>query len=104
MGAAASVVLAKPLTQLDSGSVVTTALGSLVALAVVIAGWTTANPMLYRSGLAFQVVSPGWPRWRVTLIAGVLTTIFACSLCLSLCGSSQRLPTSCSPDSAEHGG
>lgn len=79
MGAAASVVLAKPLTQLDSGSVATTALGSLGALAVVIAGWTTANPMLYRSGLAFQVVSPGWPRWRVTFIAGVITTIFACS-------------------------
>jgi cytosine permease len=38
MGAAASVVLAKPLTQLDSGSVATTALGSLGALAVVIAG------------------------------------------------------------------
>jgi cytosine permease len=79
MGAAASVALARPLTELDSGSVATTALGSLGALVVVIAGWTTANPMLYRSGLAFQVVSPGWPRWRVTLIAGVITTIFACS-------------------------
>jgi len=77
MGAAAAVVLGKPLTQLDSGSVATAALGSLGALVVVIAGWTTANPMLYRSGLAFQVVSPGWPRWRVTLIAGVITTIFA---------------------------
>jgi len=79
MGAAAAAVLGKPLTQLDSGSVATAALGTLGALAVVIAGWTTANPMLYRSGLAFQVVSPGWPRWRVTLIAGVITTIFACS-------------------------
>ena len=79
MGAAASVVLVKPLIELDSGSVATTALGGIGALVVVIAGWTTANPMLYRSGLAFQVVSPGWPRWRVTLIAGVITTIFACS-------------------------
>ena len=79
MGAAASVVLVKPLIALDSGSVATTALGGIGALVVVIAGWTTANPMLYRSGLAFQVVSPGWPRWRVTLIAGVITTIFACS-------------------------
>jgi cytosine permease len=79
MGAAASVVLARPLTELDSGSVATTALGTFGALVVVIAGWTTANPMLYRSGLAFQVVSPDWPRWRVTLIAGVMTTIFACS-------------------------
>jgi cytosine permease len=79
MGAAASVVLLKPLTALDSGSVATTALGSIGAICVVIAGWTTANPMLYRSGLAFQVVSPGWPRWKVTLVAGVVTTIFACS-------------------------
>ncbi|MHB8861377.1 MAG: purine-cytosine permease family protein [Pirellulaceae bacterium] len=79
MGAAASVLLVKPLVELDSGSVATAALGGIGALVVAIAGWTTANPMLYRSGLAFQVVSPGWPRWRVTLIAGVITTIFACS-------------------------
>ena len=79
MGAVAAVVIGKPLTELDSGSVATTALGGIGALVVVIAGWTTANPMLYRSGLAFQVISPGWPRWRVTLIAGVITTIFACS-------------------------
>jgi NCS1 family nucleobase:cation symporter-1 len=79
MGAAAATVLKKSLIELDSGSVATTALGTLGALTVVVAGWTTANPMLYRSGLAFQVVSPGWPRWRVTLIAGLITTLFACS-------------------------
>jgi hypothetical protein len=48
-------------------------------LCVVLAGWTTANPTLYRAGLALQVVTPGWPRWLVTLIAGVVTTIVACS-------------------------
>lgn len=79
MGAAAAIALSKPLVSLDSGSVATTALGSLGAVVVVIAGWTTANPMLYRSGLAFQVVSPGWARWKVTLIAGLITTTFACS-------------------------
>ena len=28
------------------------------ALTVVIAGWTTANPTLYRAGLALQVIVP----------------------------------------------
>jgi len=46
---------------------------------VVIAGWTTSNPTLYRAGLAFQAVTPGWPRWLVTLIAGAFTTAIACS-------------------------
>jgi NCS1 family nucleobase:cation symporter-1 len=28
--------------------------------------------------LAFQAVTPGWPRWLVTLVAGIVTTIMAC--------------------------
>ncbi len=85
MGAAAASVLGRPLAGtnampgLDSGSVAYVALGAIGALAVVIAGWTTANPMLYRAGLAFQVVTPGWPRWKLTLVAGVITTLIACS-------------------------
>ncbi|HYW36000.1 MAG TPA: hypothetical protein VE868_11370 [Balneolaceae bacterium] len=47
------------------------------AVAVVIAGWTTANPTLYRAGLAFQAVTPNWKRWRVTLFTGFITTIAA---------------------------
>jgi NCS1 family nucleobase:cation symporter-1 len=79
MGAAAALVLRKPLPQLDSGDVATQALGVSGALAVVAAGWTTANPTLYRAGLALQVVSPNWPRWVVTAIAGAITTLMACS-------------------------
>lgn len=48
------------------------------AVCVVIAGWTTANPTLYRAGLAFQVVTPNWARWKVTLAAGIVTTVAAC--------------------------
>ena len=48
------------------------------AACVVIAGWTTANPTLYRAGLAFQVATPDWKRWKVTLVAGLVTTIAAC--------------------------
>jgi len=47
-------------------------------LAVVLAGWTTSNPTMYRAGLALQVATPNWARWRVTLVAGVTTTIVAC--------------------------
>lgn len=79
MGAGAAIVLNTHLTQLDSGSVATTALGAVGAVAVVIAGWTTSNPTIYRVGLALQAATPNWPRWLVTLLAGAVTTIVACS-------------------------
>ncbi len=79
MGAAAAFVVQKPLTELDSGDVATQALGLAGAIAVMGAGWTTANPTLYRAGLALQVVTPNWPRWLVTLVAGAITTLVACS-------------------------
>ena len=55
-------------------------LGAGVAgvVCVILAGWTTANPTLYRAGLAFQVATPDWKRWKVTLVAGIITTIAAC--------------------------
>jgi cytosine permease len=45
---------------------------------VLLAGWTTANPTLYRAGLALQTITPGWPRWKITLAAGTVTTVLAC--------------------------
>lgn len=48
------------------------------AVCVVIAGWTTANPTLYRAGLAIQVATPNWKRWRVTFAAGAFMIITAC--------------------------
>lgn len=53
------------------------AAGIAGAVCVVIAGWTTANPTLYRAGLALQVASPNWKRWKVTLFAGLITTTAA---------------------------
>jgi NCS1 family nucleobase:cation symporter-1 len=79
MGAAAAFVARTPLATLDSGDVASRALGVSGALAVMVAGWTTANPTLYRAGLALQVVTPNWPRWAVTLAAGAVTTLMACS-------------------------
>lgn len=79
MGAAAAMAAGTVIGNLDSGAVAIHALGLSGAIAVIIAGWTTSNPTLYRAGLAFQAVSPDWPRWLVTLIAGIITTIIACS-------------------------
>ncbi len=45
------------------------------AVCVIIAGWTTANPTIYRAGLAFQILFKKWSRFRVTLVAGFLATI-----------------------------
>ena len=78
MGAGAALALKTPLTELDSGAVAHQALGVSGAIAVVIAGWTTSNPTLYRAGLALQAITPDWPRWVVTLVVGVITTIVAC--------------------------
>ncbi len=59
------------------GEVAYQAIGVAGALCVIVAGWTTANPTLYRAGLALQVASPGWSRWKVTLLAGLVTTLAA---------------------------
>ncbi|NMM48356.1 purine-cytosine permease family protein [Marinigracilibium pacificum] len=49
------------------------------AICVVTAGWTTANPTIYRAGLAIQGLMPRVKRWKVTLIVGVTATLLACS-------------------------
>jgi len=54
-------------------------LGAGVAglIAVLVAGWTTANPTIYRAGLAMQTITPNWKRWKVTAAVGGITTIAA---------------------------
>jgi purine-cytosine permease-like protein len=44
-------------------------------ICVIVAGWTTANPTIYRAGLAFQAIVPRVSRYRVTLATGAITTI-----------------------------
>ncbi|TRD12103.1 nucleoside transporter [Erythrobacter insulae] len=78
MGAGAAMILQQPLTSMDAGEVAFQALGPIGILAVIVAGWTTSNPTIYRSGLAFQSLHPAWSRERVTLVVGVITTIIAC--------------------------
>ena len=51
------------------------AIGIFGIIAVVLAGWTTANPTIYRAGLAFQAILPKLSTVTVTLMAGALATI-----------------------------
>lgn len=44
-------------------------------LCVIVAGWTTANPTIYRAGLAFQGLVTGTSRFKATLAAGAVATI-----------------------------
>lgn len=51
------------------------ALGVFGIIAVVLAGWTTANPTIYRAGLAFQAIIPKVSTFWVTIIAGSVATL-----------------------------
>lgn len=51
------------------------AIGVFGILAVVIAGWTTANPTIYRAGLAFQAIFPKSSTFWMTLLAGLTATV-----------------------------
>lgn len=44
-------------------------------ICVIVAGWTTANPTIYRAGLAFQAIFPKASRFKVTIITGLIATL-----------------------------
>jgi hypothetical protein len=44
-------------------------------ICVIVAGWTTANPTIYRAGLAFQAIIPKCSRFKVTLATGMLVAV-----------------------------
>jgi purine-cytosine permease-like protein len=44
-------------------------------ICVIVAGWTTANPTIYRAGLAFQAIMPKVSRFKVTIFTGLLATV-----------------------------
>jgi len=57
------------------GPLANNAIGFFGIITVVLAGWTTANPTIYRAGLAFQAIVPKLSTFWVTIIAGALATI-----------------------------
>lgn len=64
--------------EMNPGLMAYEAAGLAGVAGLILAGWTTANPTLYRAGLALQVITPNWPRWKVTLAAGTITTVISC--------------------------
>ncbi|MDZ4851571.1 MAG: hypothetical protein SGI77_19950 [Pirellulaceae bacterium] len=56
----------------DPGSMVNDAVGYAGLICVIVAGWTTANPTIYRAGLAFQGILPSMSRTVSTMIAGAV--------------------------------
>lgn len=75
---AAAILLQTSLPELDSGAVAYQVLGISGIIAVIIAGWTTSNPSLYRAGLAFQTIFNKYSVKTVTLAVGAVSTIIAC--------------------------
>ncbi len=64
MGAATASIMKLSIAVVEPGDVAYYALGATGFVIVVIAGWTTANPNLYRAGLAAQAVSRTSPARR----------------------------------------
>jgi purine-cytosine permease-like protein len=64
-------------TSVLPGPLAFNACGTLGLFVVVIAGWTTANPTLYRAGLAFQALKPGSSRAKATLLTGLAASVTA---------------------------
>lgn len=62
-------------TSVLPGPLADRAAGIAGLLCVIVAGWTTANPTIYRAGLAFQAIVPRFSRYKVTLFTGAVTTI-----------------------------
>ena len=78
---AASILYAQQLhatpgnTDVLPGPLAYNAAGVAGLICVIMAGWTTANPTIYRAGLAFQAIAPSSSRYRVTLLTGALATL-----------------------------
>lgn len=62
-------------TDVLPGPMASRAAGLAGLICVIIAGWTTANPTIYRAGLAFQAIVPRSSRFTVTLLTGFIATL-----------------------------
>ncbi len=63
-------------TDVLPGPLAYSAAGITGLLCVIVACWTTANPTIYRAGLAFQAIFPRASRYRVTLVTGMVVAVF----------------------------
>ncbi len=72
---AQAVLGASEAPQVAPGPLAYSAIGWVGIIAVILAGWTTANPTIYRAGLAFKSLFPTAKAATGVLIAGALATI-----------------------------
>lgn len=72
---AAAMLAAGTAPPVAPGPLAYNAIGILGVVTVILAGWTTANPTIYRSGLAFQAILPKVNTTWATVIAGSVATI-----------------------------
>ncbi|MBQ0745525.1 MAG: hypothetical protein KBT82_08330 [Marinobacter sp.] len=77
MGAATASIMKLSVAVVSPGDVAYYALGATGFVIVIIAGWTTANPNLYRAGLAAQAVFPNVARQKVTLVVGAVVVVLS---------------------------
>lgn len=82
MGATASVLLNADLGLLDSGEVTFAVLGYIGLIGVMVAGWTTANPVIYRVTLSFNSVFTKLSYKKMTYIIGSIIVLAACFPCV----------------------
>ncbi len=82
MGATASILMNTDLALLDSGEVSFTVLGYAGLLGVMVAGWTTANPTIYRVTLSFNSIFKKFSYKKMTYITGSIITAAACFPCV----------------------
>ncbi|KAA3624293.1 MAG: hypothetical protein DWQ08_10565, partial [Proteobacteria bacterium] len=78
MGAATAAIMKLSIAVISPGDVAYYALGATGFVIVIIAGWTTANPNLYRASLAGQAVFPNISRQKVTLVVGAVVVVGSC--------------------------
>ena len=77
-GILCAVALAQGNANPSPGEIAYRSVGLAGVICVLVAGWTTANPTIYRAGLAIQGLLPRFKRWKLTMIVGLTATVLAC--------------------------
>ena len=77
-GILCAVALAQGNVNPSPGEIAHGSVGLAGVICVLVAGWTTANPTIYRAGLAIQGLLPRFKRWKLTMIVGLTATVLAC--------------------------
>jgi len=76
-GILCAVALQQGDTNPSPGDIAYRSVGLAGIICVLVAGWTTANPTIYRAGLAIQGLLPRFKRWKLTMIVGLTATLLA---------------------------